>query len=338
MSKTHNKTLLYVGLLSIAFLPACDFFKSDDKKASAKPDTHVSKDDKDKGQVLLTIKGEPVVREKDFQQYFETFLETNPRIKQIMHLMPDAKKGIFMSMTTEEVLLAWLKENGIDKSEGFKNELDKAMKVVERNLRVQLAAKNFEEKHPVKVDEKDVKKHYEENKHVPGIMIAPGGTKAEGVEFDNKDKAEDFLKEVKNEKDFKKFAESKKLTVKDFGMVNDMRHDVKEDLRKKILDIDRTPTKKMFEVDKKFWVVFAEKKEDAKHHPYDAVKDQIKERVRIDKTTTMFKDEVDKLKKDYDVKENEEYFDKKNEEDKKDVSKHLEDDENGAVKTEPKKA
>ena len=96
MKAISGKSFLYVGLLSLLALPSCEFLK--DKvccSCSCKKDVGAKIDKDDKSEVLLKIKGEPVVTANMFEEYFNNFLEANPRMKQVLPFIPDAEKSIF---------------------------------------------------------------------------------------------------------------------------------------------------------------------------------------------------------------------------------------------------
>jgi hypothetical protein len=57
-----------------------------------------------------------------------------------------------------------------------------------------------------------------------------------------------------------------------------------------------------------FWVVSATAKEDSKYRPFEQVKDGIKQELEKNKRGEMFEKEVAKLKEQYNVVINEDYF------------------------------
>ena len=326
MNIVSRKNVLCLGALSLVLLfSGCDLFKGCgcSKEKSAAPVAADSKiDARDSSEVLLKIKGKPVITVKKFEDHFNQILDANPQMKQVLPFIPDAEKNAFGSLVIEEVLLAWLKDKGIDQTDEFKKELDETLDKVKRNIKMKLAAKHIEKESPVKISDSDVKKHYEENKKViPGLMVAPGGVKAEGVMFNDKDKAKEFLAEAK--KDFKDAAKKKNLTVKDFDLVHEMSMGMDKDLKEKILEMKKVPATELFEVDKKFWVIYAEEKQEEKYHPYEMVKGDLKNMLKGEKVGELLDKKIKEFKKNLDVEENLDHFDKKKKDPKPELASLL---------------
>ena len=307
-----NKFFFSALSVSLLLLSGC-WSKKEESSSATAVDTNISESiSAPQGEVLLSIKGNAVITVPQFELYFNRFLEANPRMQQILSLMPDADKNIFMTMVSEELLLNWIKEQKVDQREEFKNELQKTIDQVVRGVNVRLAAQYFEKEHPVEMKDSEVKKYYDDNKEViPGILISRGGIKAFGVSFDKKEEAQAFLPEASKAKDLKELAQAKKLQVKDFGLINKMSPGVEKELKDKIFAMKRFPSTELVEVNKKYWVIQAQSKEEPKYHEFDQIKDELSRLVKDEKTAEMFNKELDALKKAYGVEENLAYFEKK---------------------------
>ena len=262
------------------------------------------------GNVLLTIDGKPAISVDSFEAYFYQFLQNQPKnLKKLLPMMPDAKQNVFAAMANEEIILAWARKHHVQDQPEYKAELKQVVSMVEKRL----ANKFFEQEHKPKVSEGDAKKFYNENKEtMPGLYRVRKGVAADGVHFDKEDAAKAFLDVVK--KAAGSFdAEARKVgkTVKDFKMVTDMSMDVDNILKKRILDMSKIPSVELVKLNNKsIWVVKAKADQKAQFVPFEDVAEDIEEFLEREKMGKVYNEVLPKLRAEYNVVENKEFFDK----------------------------
>lgn len=303
-----NRGVTGLAIVSLMLLPGCgilDFVKS--KMASSDTPKHAptasavstSKSLDDGSKVLLSIDGQPVITEKAFDVYYEQFISTNPQLQAMIQFMPNAKKEIFNGMANERILIAWGDKNDIHKDADYKEELDQAVRMIKTNL----AAKRFEKDIIGKIDisDKEMRDYYESHKD-PELIVSPGGIKAEGKQFDSKEQAQALFDKVKD--DAKGFKAAAGIGVKDFAPVNKMSFDVENTVKDKILGVTDFPKVLMVQAsDKKYWVIAALKKEEAKYRSFEEVEEGLKKMIEREKTMKIYAEKIAGLKKEYNVVE-----------------------------------
>ncbi len=267
-------------------------------------------------EILMSINGKPVIYEADLHQYKNDIIDAQPeqgreQYRQLIEVIPGAMRNIFDSQVNEELINIWIKKSGIDQSDAFKKEeqenLERFKKINNRTLKI----KKFQESNPVTISAADVKKYYDENKDkIAELTISAAGVVAKGVSFDTEEGAKAFFNAVKNNiNDFEKIAESKKLTIKDFGTVSEKSYEVEGPLRTKIITIPKFPTIEFIKVgDNAFVVVKATSKEEAKYVPLEQVKQGIEDMLKQQKSTEGLMKKLEELKKEYKIEVNEDYF------------------------------
>jgi hypothetical protein len=289
----HSLNRIMVIVLGLSFLSGCEWFKKNSKK------TVVAEGE----EVLLTIKGSPAISVTEFEAFYDQILEQQPQLRQFAAMMPDLKMNVFTTLMNQKLIEQWAVDNNVDKRPEYQTDRKMLLENVERGL----AIKYFQLEHPVHVSDHDVKKYYDENKDTIYLM-SPAGISASGVSFTNETAAHAFLATVdKPGVDFAQQAARQKLTVKQFGRINEQ-NSVEPALKEKILAFKKFPSTNLVVVDKTYWVINAKSKDEAKHYPFDQAKDDARNRLTTERTGDMFNKELAKLKDHYQVVEFKKYF------------------------------
>lgn len=297
---------------TLSFLPGCallDMFKGGGESSaqqSSSADGQVGMT----GEVLVSLKGRPVITSDTLAIEKEKFFKSNPQFAEALrHMNPkeferNLLEGLIGQCIADENIIS----HKIHESEQYKTELKEIQKTMERMLN----AKFFNEKVTVSIPDSEVKSFYDLNKDkMQGVLISQGGTAAQGIEFDNAVDARAFLTKAKSApKNYQKAAQEEGLTakIKDFKLVNPQTVGMDDVLRDKIVAIKSVPTIEMIEANGKHWVVAATAKEDAKYIPYEQIKDRLKQQLEQNKRVELLEKKISELRKEYGVTVNEEYF------------------------------
>jgi hypothetical protein len=301
MKKIISQGAAICAVSSLLLLPACDWFKSKTSQMTGSPA---------EGEVLMTIKGKAALTVPEFEAYYEQLLEQQPQLKSFAAFMPDLKKNIFDTLSSQKTLEQWVVNEGINDRAEYQADRKALLENVDRGL----AIKYFQEKHPVKVTDNDIQDFYKKNKDTVYLM-SPSGVNAVGVSFDKEDAAKAFLVRAQQKgADINKLASDSKVTVRQWGRVNDENQQVDKALKAKIVAMKGFPSTQMFKVDKTYWVVQAKSKDEAKHYPFEQAKDDARNRLEQERMGQVFNTEIAKLKKEFNVVENATYFEAKKEE------------------------
>jgi hypothetical protein len=308
-----NGGMTGLTMMALLLLPGCgilDLIKSklgEGSSSSAQVSTVTSSSLDDGSKVLMSIDGKAMITEKTFNEYYEQFVAANPRLQSMIQFMPNAKKEIFNGMANERVLLAWGDKQGLHESEDYRKEFEQGV----RMIKIGLAAKQFEKDlvGKVPVTDKELHEYYDSHKD-PELVSAPGGIKTEGMEFDSKDEAQAFFDKVKA--DPKGFKAAGGSEVKEFAPVNKFSFDVDKAVKEKIVDLTSFPKVLMVEgSDKKYWVVAALSKEETQYRSFDEVKEGLQKMIEREKMMKIYTDKISGLKKQYNVVEDEKFFEVK---------------------------
>ena len=291
---------------ALAIIPQCDWLKNDgccgtgshshNASATTGLPTAAHSHDHDSSEILMN-------------EYVEGLCQVQPQYKQILDLMPDARKQVLEAMAGELAIEEYIKVNNIDQSAEYQKDLNNILKLVKR----QLAMQYFQKHHPVSVAKDEVRKWYEENKNkTQELIVVQGGVKADGVIFNNKADAKTFYDKVKDPKvDFHKAAQEAGLSVKNFGLVSDQSYEVEAPIRTKLLALTRTPVVELVDLNSdSVAVVKALSKEATQYAPFDQVEAGIENWLKQQKAQEEIMKQIEKLKKDLNVNINVEYFDK----------------------------
>lgn len=317
MKTFKNISKLSLSLSLVVFLFGCEFFKTDKKTAasSKKDDIVVSA----QGAVLLNINGKPVLRESDYSGFLTQMMQANPYFRGAgPEILPAAvKRKFFDELVKQELIVAWAEKNNIEESSAFKKAFDEVKKLAKRSLLIQQFEKGiFDE---IKITDKDINQEFNTNKD-KFIKVA-GGVLVSGDKFDSPEKANLFYDKVKNKIKAESFVEAAKEededNFKDFGRVSSRPaggqmggDDVPPMIRKKALSLKKLPAVDKVKVGKDTWVLhFSDKKDDV-FFDLDEIKPQVEMMLKNTKFRTEVEDKVGKVKKDFTISINEDFFKK----------------------------
>ena len=262
--KSHKKILVGGVFATLSFLPGCallDMFKGNSGKAVTESRSEESAEPMT-GEVLVTMKGKPVITTDSLVVEKEKFLKANPQIKQALGFM-DPKvfdRNLLEGLIGQKIADEYVTSQKIDQTAAYKAELKDLCESMEHMLN----AKYFAEKKTVNVPDSEVRAFYDANKDkLRGVMTSPGGVMATGIEFADQSVARGFVSKAKaTPGGFKKAAQDEGLNgkIKDFKLVNSQSIGVDEPLRDKIVAIKTVPAVEMVEANGKFWVINATSK------------------------------------------------------------------------------
>lgn len=261
------------------------------------------------GEVLVTIKGKPLMTAQKFEQEFNKFLEENPQYKAALSFMPDLKKDVFMGMVNQELVDFWAKDTKADQKPEYVQDMERML----TNAKHIVNSKYFGEAYPVKLTDDELKEFYEKNKDVlPDLLVSRGGVKTKAISFDKQEAAKNFLAKMKELKTIDAAAKIMNLTksVRDFKQVHQHTMGIDTALRDKVLEIKKFPAHDMVKAadGKQFWVFAVTAKEDAQYQPFEKIKAGLEQYVTHEKRKKVIGDALEQLKKDYEVVVSDEYF------------------------------
>jgi len=146
---------------------------------------------------------------------------------------------------------------------------------------------------------------------MPELLLDRGGVKAVGVSFNRESEARDFAAKAKGQ-DVVRAAKAHGLSSKvhDFKYVNAQSAGMDNAVRNKIAAMTRVPAVEVVKgEDNHFWVVHATERRDAKYRPLDEqVKVGLKQYIEKEKRVAVLDKEIAKLKEQYHVVVNDNYF------------------------------
>ena len=276
--KRYNKISLIL-LLSIPFLPSC-FNKSEKPKDSSK--------------VIITVDGKPAVTEQELEDFISQAVEANPQAKMMYTMMPEAIKEQALEAKKQQVLMsAWAKKEGVRESAEYKKKLAQVIDSIYNTL----DQEEFIKRHKPDVTEQEIIEFYEQHKNEPQFLMNQPGVKAVGVEFPAKEDADKFAQEIAGKAaDALKIAEGKKFATKDYGVVNSDAFAPKA-IKSAVENVKSFPSVKVVKDDKKYVVVVALSKENAKIYPLEEVKEGIRRMLDGQKMQNVFESKMAEYEK-----------------------------------------
>lgn len=303
-------TTVLLGVAGLSFIAGCKLPFGD---SGSKSEVTSNLPAVDKSDVLLSIDGKPVLTVQEYEEQLEMARGANQQVDMLLNMMPNAEKEfVFKGIATGKLMKAWAEKEGLDKTAEFQ----KQRKQLHEAMDLQLYMKAFDEAHPIKISNADVEKFYQEKKDsIPGLMTSPGGVQTAYVRFDTKDKAEKFLDKAKEAKDlaeFKSDAEKEKLTVAE-ATIN-QKSSFGDAIKNSAMDIKKFPAARVVKAgENAYWVLYATGKSDAQYRDVKSpeVQQGLKKMLTDEKKEKQLEGLVEKLKKDLNVSENHDYFDKK---------------------------
>jgi hypothetical protein len=263
--------------------------------------------------VLLSINGTPALTVEKYEEQLEMAKQANPQIGMLLQMMPNAEKDfIFRGMATAEMMKAWAKKEGVDKTEDFKKQRAQLCDAME----LQLYMKHFDEAHPVHISDADLSSFYEEQKDlIPALTLSPGGVETVYVRFDSKDKADKFFDKVKDLKKASAFkAAAQQHDHKAGDSVINEKSQVGDAIKSVVLDLKKFPSVKMVGAgDNSYWVLLATGKSDTQYRDLKTpeVQHGLKKMLTDQRKDKQIESVVNKLKTEMNVVENHKYFEDK---------------------------
>ena len=218
-------------------------------------------------------------------------------------------RNLAEGLMNQVIVDRYIGEHGFHQDPAYKKELRDGIKAVERMVNTKFFTQSFE----VNITDAMIRKFYDENKDaMPHLIVSRGGIHAMGLSFDNEAAARSFADIVKTQgNDIKKAAttQGKQDQVRDFMTVNQQSFGVEPELKNKILAITTYPSVQVITLkDGLSWVVVAQSKEATQYRPYDEVKADLKDYLEKEERAKRFDDEMNKLKKQYNINMKEEFF------------------------------
>ncbi|HXW85941.1 MAG TPA: peptidyl-prolyl cis-trans isomerase [Candidatus Bathyarchaeia archaeon] len=302
-----------VSLIALTFLPSCElpWNKKEEKKTEAVVSTESIADMNLTGEPLVLFGGKAVITVDSLKDEKEKLLKSNPQLKMMMAFMDEKQldRNLAEGLMNQFIVDTYIQSNSIDNSTEYQAELEEGYRAIRRMINT----KYFSQIFPVTISDSDVKKFYDENKDVmPNLLLSKGGVKAVGISFDKESDARAFATKVKEKRGdlqaaAKESGSSEK--VKDFKLVNDQSLGIDETVRSTVTAMKSFPATEVVKAtDGTFWVVAGSGKEEQKYRPFDQVKDDLKQYLEKEKRAERFEQEIDRLKKEYNVAFKEDYF------------------------------
>lgn len=262
--------------------------------------------------VLVTVEGKPTMTVAQFEKEYDTLVQNNPQVKELIHLMPDLDEQYFDGLVNQQLVDLYITKNKIDESAEYKKQMEDLLKGAKQILNETYFTKQF----PATVSDEEVRKYYEENKAtIPDLIISFGGVNTQGVVFDTEADAKAFATKAKGKsKEFEKLAKDSGFGAKfrDFKLINPQSVGVDQAVRNKVITIKTFPTIEVVQGnDKKFWVINAVNQEEPKYQEFAKIKDLLKQAVTQEKQNAVKREQLKKLEKQYNVQVNKGYFQQK---------------------------
>ncbi len=263
--------------------------------------------------VLLNVDGKQAISEDDFNKHLAQMLQANPYFRgaSAESLPKELKRKFFDELVKQELIIAWANKNNVDADTEFQKNYEELKKLVRRSLLVQAYEKKLFE--GVDVTDAEIKNHFDKNKDK--FVKDQGGILVEGVEFANDADALLFLNKVSvKESDFKKMAKlSFEKSYKSFNRVAEKQSaeysvSIPKEIKEKVLALTKYPSIIKVAVNGKVWVIHAFDKKDTVYFDLNEIKDQLKEMLKMNKFRDILNENVDKLRKEFTLDINEDYF------------------------------
>ena len=224
----------YTGLFSLmllAALPGCDWFGSNNSGGSCCGGSSQS-ESTGSGQILLSLKGNPVIYTSDLENYIDQIMAESPQVKAILDAMPDAKYNIFSGMVAGELILQWARDNAVYNSGSYKKDYTLALKMLDRQIIQKYFQENLMKK--VSVSESDAKKYYEDNKkNIPDLVMTPAsekdGKKTEAVYRPFAEVKDSLIKMLENEKVSEIYSKELEVLKKEFNVEENLSYFKKDE-------------------------------------------------------------------------------------------------------------
>ncbi len=260
--------------------------------------------------VLVTMGGKALITQTMLDAEKQKLIASNPQLQAMIAMMDEKQlnRNLVDGMASREIIRKYVADNKIDGSDKYKQDFEMVLNQVKDALNTRY----FMDAFAVEVADSEIKQFYNENKDsIPNLLVSRGGVEAVAASFADQKSANEFMAKVKAAKsDITRAAKDAGIAdkVQDFKLVNEQSLGIDPELRDKIVAIKAVPSLSAFKAGNEFWVVAATKKEDAQYRELDQVKDELKQMIEKEKTMKKFEEEVARLKGEYGIEINEEFF------------------------------
>ncbi|AXK60874.1 peptidyl-prolyl cis-trans isomerase [Candidatus Chromulinivorax destructor] len=268
----------------------------------------------DKGELLLSIDGKPVLYAQDFEEQKAMAMQSEPRLQMILQMVPDAEYTmIFKSLEAAYVIKEYIHRQGIDETPEFK----KTLRDAQEAFLIQMCMKAYQDAHPITVTKKEAQDYYNAHKStIQGLATAPAGIEVIAVKFDKKEDAENFAQKAKDgsKKHFEAAAKELGLTVLPMVISDESYAD--EVVKSVALSATKFPSKEVVKTtDGSYMVLGMISKKDAEYHSFDLpeVEKGITDMCMNEKREAAQLADIAKFKEEFNVVEHKAYFEKKSE-------------------------
>ncbi len=309
----NTKTLAYIQgsalVASLMLFSGCDLIK---KKDVVTPKTEEAS--KASTKALCTINGEVAITEGEFLNNLNQMIQANPYFRgaSLESLPKELLRKFFDQLAMQALIEKYSVKNNIENDPEYIKAYNETEKLLKRSLMVQVFEKKLYDN--IKVSDEDITKHYNENKD--RFVKVAGGVLTMGARFDNEALANAFLAKVKGDvENFEKLAKADKNgKFKDFGRVSKevskgFQYDaVPGPIKETALGMTKLPGVEKVKVGKEFWVIKAWDKKDTTLFELNEVRGHIESMLKNNQFKDVMDKELKKLKDDFKVVVNEEYF------------------------------
>lgn len=319
VQKNIKRSAQYLAIVSmLILLPGCrfvDWLKEKFGGSPSSPTTEVVAAEviipvSDGSAVLATIGGKPLITQMMLDVEKQKLIASNPQLQAMITMMDEKQlnRNLVDGMASREIIRKYVADHKLDQSDKYKKDFDMLL----AQIRDALNTRHFMDAFSVEIADNEVKKFYDENKDaMPNLLISRGGIETMAVSFADQKAANEFMAKIKaNKNSVNTAAKEAGLTdkIKDFKLVHEQSLGVDPELRDKIIALTSVPSVNTFKVGNEYWVVAAMKKEAPKYRPLDQVKEDIAQMLQKEKMMKKFEEEVARLKGEYGVEINEEFF------------------------------
>lgn len=262
------------------------------------------------GTPLVTQDGRTLISVESLSAEEEKIFKANPQLKKLSAYMGEneLKRSLLQGLVSQEVMKEYINKQGIDRSGDYQADITAAYTDVERMINT----KYFSQAFPVSVSDAEVRKFYDENKALmPNLVVSRGGVTASAVTFNTEAEAQAFLEKARGKNNLAAVAQEAGVSDRfvDFKVVNEQSLSVDPSIKSAVMTITQFPTAQMVRTsDNKYAVIMATAKEETQYRPLEQIRTELKEYLEKEKQAEAIEKEINKLKQQYNIVVNEEYF------------------------------
>lgn len=295
-----SQKFYFCMLLSVVFV--AQNVNSATKNGSAKSAT---------SEIIAWIDNVPVVTTTDVKKHKDQLQAENPQLAQMFTMIPQEEidRQIAEALLQQNIIDIYIQKSGISSTSDYKEDLATAQKMAAAVVNNTYFTDSVSS--TLTISDKELREFYDKNKDTfPGVIKERSGIQAVGISFDDEKKAQAFSKSL-GSKDLKTEGNKQKLKVMEFGLVSDTKsaQAIDANIKSELFKIKKFPQVIQAEdKDGKIWVVQALSKKETTYESFDKVKEQMKERALQYKVADSVSSKLTKLKEEYKVKINQDYF------------------------------